>query len=72
MIRLFHLIGIATAITLFAIVLLTIYVPASFNDKGLACVVTNYYGEHWIEFILILSGFFIFLHFVWVNMKEAR
>jgi uncharacterized membrane protein len=68
--RLFHLFGISTAITLFAVVLTTIYYPASFNKEGIACISTNSYGEHWIELIWISVGFLIFLHFVWGSFKE--
>lgn len=65
--RLFHLFGVSTTIILFIFVLLDIYVPASSNSLGLACILTNLYGEHWIEFIIISFGFLAFLHFVWVN-----
>ena len=72
MLRWYHLIGISSAIAMNILVLLTIYVPASFNEKGLSCVTTNSMGEHWYEFIYLTIGFIIFLDFVRLNYQPDR
>lgn len=69
MIKYYHIFGISMMIALWILVITSIYIPASFNEKGTACVFTNLYGEHWIEFILLITGFFAFIHFVWCNQK---
>lgn len=68
--RVIHLFGIAGAITIFFMVLTTIYYPASFNDKGIACVSTNTYGEHWIEVVWLSLSLVAFLHFVWESFRD--
>ena len=58
--------------TLNILVLLTIYIPASFNPTGVACISTNIYGEHWIEFLYIAVGFVTFLDFVARNYSYRK
>ena len=62
--RWYHLTGLASAISLNILVLTTIYYPSSFNERGIACIATNYYGEHWIEFIGLTLCFFGLLDFI--------
>ena len=57
---------------MFMIVLLLIYVPASFNEAGLVCVRTNLYGEHWFEFILFSAGFLAFVDFLLTDAKKSN
>jgi len=71
MMRKFHLVGISVALALFIVVIFSVYFPASFAGKKMVCIETNLYGEHWLEFVWIVVGLVIFLHFVWINMKES-
>lgn len=72
MIKWYHAFGIGSAVTLMILVIITIYLPASYSPVGLACVYTNYYGEHWIEFLIILASFPLFLHFIWITAKSEK